>query len=429
MMRIRGTAGVLAAVGVLAAGCSSQAATPKASGPAGEIRGIAAVEPPVSSGPYAAGDTAFGLEVLGAMCRQDPAGNLLISPSSLASALGMVYLGARGQTASAMASVLHLPGGASAEAGLQARLKAIRSLGGPGVTVAEADKVWADPELGLPYHSYLNAVETAYDAGLGRVPLQADPARAAAEIDAAIAAATKGHISHLLTSQDLAQSMFVLTDALYLDARWASPFHTSQINTGRFTTADGSQVRARYLTRQGVTSAAADGWTAVALPYRGGRLTMTALLPPAASAQSADACPDLTPAVLSALTRTLQSPKNSANAEMSLPEVSLSSQQDLGGSGGLLAGLGMGVAFGPSADFTGMSRQPVQIGPVIQGATLRIGPGGTVGSAATAAVMMPTSLQINLPFIDFNRPYLLLVSAAGNGEPLFLARVANPAQP
>ena len=423
-------AAVLAAA-VLAAGCGSQT-PPQPSGAVGEIRGVAAVEPRVSPGPYAAGDTAFGLEVLSAMCRQDPAGNVLLSPSSLASALGMAYLGARGQTAKAMAAVLHLPAGGSPEAGLQAglqaRLKAIRGLDGPGVIVAEADRVWAEPSLGLPYRSYLNAVATAYDAGLGRAPLEADPARAAAEINAAIAAATSGHISHLLTSQDLAQSMFVLTDAVYLDARWATPFDTSQISTGRFTAADGSQVHARYLTSQGVTSAAADGWTAVSLPYRGGRLTMTALLPTAASAQSEDACPDLTPALLSALTRALQSPKNYADAAMSLPEVSLRSQEDLGGPGGLLASLGMGPAFGASADFAGMSPQPVQIGPVIQGATLQVGPAGTVGSAATAAVLTPTSLQISLPLIDFDRPYLLLVSAAGTGEPLFLARVANPAQ-
>ena len=40
---------------------------------AGEIRGVVAGEPQVSPGPYAAADVAFGLDVLGAWCRQDPA--------------------------------------------------------------------------------------------------------------------------------------------------------------------------------------------------------------------------------------------------------------------------------------------------------------------------------------------------------------------
>ena len=59
--------------------------------------------------PYGAADTAFGLNVLNAWWRTDPQANQVLSPSSLASGLGMAYLGARGGTARAMADVLHLP--------------------------------------------------------------------------------------------------------------------------------------------------------------------------------------------------------------------------------------------------------------------------------------------------------------------------------
>jgi hypothetical protein len=74
-------------------------------------------------------------------------------------------------------------------------------------------------------------------------------------------------------------------------------------------------VQVRYLTGQDVPSASDDGWRAVSLPYRGGTLTMTALLPPAGSAHSADGCPDLTPAVLSELTQTLRSPRKARTGE------------------------------------------------------------------------------------------------------------------
>ena len=87
--------------------------------------------------------------MLGAWCRADPQANLVLSPSSLASGLGMAYLGARGGTARAMARALHLPtaGGQQLEAGLQARSAALRDLGGPGVTLDTSDQVWADPGL------------------------------------------------------------------------------------------------------------------------------------------------------------------------------------------------------------------------------------------------------------------------------------------
>jgi len=58
---------------------------------------------------FGAGDTAFGLNVLSALCRGQPGTNVLISPVSLATGLSMAYLGARGATAAAMARVLQLP--------------------------------------------------------------------------------------------------------------------------------------------------------------------------------------------------------------------------------------------------------------------------------------------------------------------------------
>ncbi len=50
----------------------------------------------------------------------------------------------------------------------------------------------------------------------------------------------------------------------------------------------------------------------------------------------------------------------------------------------VLSGLGMGVAFSPSADFTGLSKQACCIGLVEHAATLDIGEKGTVATAATA---------------------------------------------
>jgi serine protease inhibitor len=61
---------------------------------------------------------------------------------------------------------------------------------------------------------------------------------------------------------------------------------------------------------------------------------------------------------------------------------------------------------------------------------LRVGKKGTVASAATAVGVAPTAARVApVAQITFDRPYLLLVTATATGEPLFLARVANPAAP
>ena len=247
--------------------------------------GVAARESLMDPRPYGTADTAFGLDVLSAWCRADPQANLVLSPSSLASGLGMAYLGARGGTAQAMAGVLHLPtaGSQALEAGLQARSAALRDLSGPGVTLDASDQVWADP--GLPTErSYLNAVATGYDAGVAQAPLLHHPEQARQEINHAIATATDGQIPQLLQPGSLNDIGWVLTDALYLHAAWATPFDGTLTSPGPFTTAGGQQVTAQFMTGGQFRAVSAGGWTAVWLPYRGGNLAMAALLPPAGDA-------------------------------------------------------------------------------------------------------------------------------------------------
>jgi serine protease inhibitor len=429
LTKLRITAGVAAAV-MTATGCgSAPAASPAARLPA-VSRGVTASDL-ASARAYGASDTAFGLDVLGAWCRQDPDANVVLSPESLASGLGLAYLGARGSTARAMASVLHLPpadaAGAALDASLQARSAGLRGLDGPGVTVAGSDRVWASPSL-MPLRSYLKEVAADYGASVGRAPLLTDPGRAVQQIDAAIAAATRGHIPQLLGPGSLNGIAWVLTDALYLDADWAMPFQASQTRPGPFTTAAGEQVTAQFLNGGDFRFARLDGWTAVSLPYRGGKLTMTALLPDSGSG----GCPALPAATLGSVTSALAGqagyrPAGSSSglAPIALPKVSLRSSATLDH---LLASLGMGIAFSGDADFSGLSPSACCIGLVVHAATLAVAEKGTVASAATAVGLLPTAVSaVPLDRIVFDRPYLLLVTATGTGEPLFLARVADPA--
>jgi serine protease inhibitor len=398
------------------AGCGTATSAPAVT------RGVAAREPAVSPRPYGTADTAFGLDLLGAWCRADPRANLVLSPSSLASGLGMAYLGARGGTARAMASVLHLPvtGGEALEAGLQARSAALRGLDGPGVTLDASDQVWADPAL-ITLRSYLNAVATGYDAGVAQAPLLDHPDQAARQIDQAIAAATRGQIPRLLTPDSLRGTGWVLTDALYLQAAWATPFPADQTRPGPFTTATGQQVSAQFMNGGPYRAVSVGGWTGVWLPYRGGKLAMVALLPP----PGAGGCAMPAAPAVAAMTARLAGAGTPGliTRDVALPRVSLQDQASLNG---LLSGLGMGVAFTGAADFTGLSPQACCIALVEHAATLKVGEQGTVASAATAVGVAPTLARVQPLQVVFDRPYLMLVTDSATGEPLFAARVANP---
>jgi serpin B len=414
LMSGRVTAGV-AVVAVLAGCASAQAVAPLT-----VSRGVAAAEPAVSAAPYGPGDTAFGLNVLGAWCRSDPQGNLVLSPASLATGLGMAYLGARGSTAQAMAKVLHLPAAGSALlAGLRARTQALAGLDGPGVTLAQSNQVWADPSLPT-LRTYLNALATAYAGGVTQVPTLTDPSQAAQQIDQAVSAATDGQIPKLVSPGMLTGMGWVLTSALYLKAVWAMPFTPSQTSPGQFTTATGAKVTATYLNGAGYQVATSDGWTGVQLPYLGGKVSMVALLPPPTTAPGSTlsgSCAMPSTTVLDDLAH------GGITGSISLPKVDLRSSAGLKD---LLSTLGMGIAFSSGADFTGLSQQAGDIGFVQQDATLRVNEKGTVAAAATAVGIVSTAAEAPRgPHITFDRPYLLLITTPA-GEPLFMVRVVNP---
>ena len=421
LMRMKNELRIVAGLvlALAAAGCGTTTPQTPQAAPV-MARGVALREPLADPRPYGAADTAFGLDALGAWCRTDPQANLVLSPSSLASALGMAYLGAHGDTARAMASVLHLPAvdGQALDAGLQARSAALRRLDGPDVTVDTSDQVWTDPSL-TTLRSYLDAVATGYDAGVAKVPLLRSPDRAAQEISQAVAAATHGQIPQLLPPGSLRDIGWILTDALYLKAAWATPFQASQTSPGPFTTASGRQVSANYLNGGPYPAASAGGWTAVWLPYRGGQLAMMALLPPPGDS----GCALPTAAQLGTMTAGLAAQATAPAREIALPKVTL---QDQVGMKGLLTELGMGVAFGPAADFTGLSPQACCIGLVEQAASLQVGEQGTVAGAATAVGIEPGSIEIGPPPVKFDRPYLMVVTDAATGEPLIMARVTDP---
>jgi serpin B len=95
---------------------------------------------------------------------------------------------------------------------------------------------------------------------------------------------------------------------------------------------------------------------------------------------------------------------------------------------GVLTRLGMGMAFSPGqADLSGLSPHAGAIRFVQQAATFQVGEKGTVASAAVAVGVAPTIARAPAPTIAFNRPYLMLVTDMATGEPLFLAKVADPA--
>ena len=416
LSRAGAVAGSLFGVAVLV-GCGTPAPPPATPQPLPRVATLDAAQVNTA----VAADDALGLDLLNAEAAKDQ-GNLALSPVSVAIALQMVATGADGETATEMAKVLHLPSVAAAGPAGQAATAGIAAADAPGsVTLHTANTLWTQQgktllpafTKGLTDH-FGTTGHTADFAG------DADGARQA--INQLVATQTEGKIPDLFPSGSIdGNTELVLTNALYLAATWAETFQQDATAPAAFTTASGA--RNTVPTMHGVFAAryaSGPGYQVVTLPYVGGRLGFSVLLP--APGSSTDAL--LKSLRGSGLTSTLAAAQP-APVTLSLPKFTVKSTMDLSG---VLAGLGMPTAFTGRANFDRIDTDGLSIQDVQHDAYVEVDENGTVAAAATGVAIGTSAGEADgTPVqVDVNRPFLFAITDLGTGLPLFLGRITQP---
>lgn len=90
--------------------------------------------------------------------------------------------------------------------------------------------------------------------------------------------------------------------------------------------------------------------------------------------------------------------------------------------------LGIVDAFGPQADFSGVSSEPgFALGEVLHRAFVDVDEEGTEAGAATVAMMLAAALWAPKPReVRVDRPFLFVISDRPTGSILFMGRVVDP---
>lgn len=369
----------------------------------------------VSAGSLTAPDvggvqTALGLDVLKALCADGP--NVTISPSSLADALGLLDAGSAGTTRAAMAKLLHLPEwGDDVIAAQQARTDALAKLTGvKGASVRISNHVWAQTGT-KPTQRYLDDVATAFRADLLAVDFAGSPGKATDAINASVDHDTGGMIKKLFDQPLDPSTVDVLTNAIVLDANWATPFDPDS-SPAPFTTSSGAKVQVPMMSAShdefDWTTAA--GWQAATLPYKGNTLSAVALLPPVGTTR----CSAPSAAALSILAG-----RSQGSTTVKLPRLKLSQTHELLPT---LRALGLPA----DGDFSGI-RAGASVSEVIQKVVMQVDEKGTKAAAATG-IGMTSSAAVTRHELTFDRPFLFLVRDNATGSPLFLTWVGDPSQ-
>ena len=340
-------------------------------------------------------------------------GNIVIGPHSISSALAMVYVGARGQTATDMADVLHFDE-LTGEIGPSANALdlALVSRSDETVDLRLANQAFARPGFSF-LDSYVAALSGDFGAPLAELDF-GDAENARQVINKWAADRTNQRITELFPAGTLdASTRLVLANAVSLDAQWKYLFDPAQTTVEKFQLADGSEVDVPTMHFDlYLPLTYTDEYAAVELLYGRGDLSMVLILPRDLHSFEADVDVAALQQIFDAIA--------DDGIHLALPKFSFKSHTDLDAT---LQALGMASAYSGAADFSGMTGgQDLWLQTVQHEAFIEVDEQGTEAHAATGAGMAVS----HGPGIAFDRPFLFVIRDRATGAILFLGRVTDP---
>ncbi len=404
-----GRLGVAAVVVAALTACGSAGATPVVH------RGVVVA---VQAGTSTAWDvsqaqTAFGVDLLHEVCRGTGEENVLLSPTSAAGALSLLYPAAGGQTAEAFRAVLHLPEWSpDLVAAVHAHTEALDRLrydGDPEDDDAPdslqlSNRLWT--ALGLePDPRYLDDIATAFDADVQALDFAGDPGGATDRINSTVSEDTHGLIEELFDDPLESSTVAVLINALHLQAQWAAPFTSTRSEP--FSSPSGEVTVDMMGGASGLTRSA-NGWQAVELPYRDGTLAAVAVLPP----DGTDPC------AVDTTTLAALDAADAGQAGVRLPRMRIEQTHQLLDP---LRSLGLST----EGDYSALGGDNLVISQVVQKTYLEVDEEGTVAAAATG-LAVGASAELPEEVVTFDRPFLFLLTDTETRSPLFVTVVNEP---
>jgi serpin B len=374
------------------------------------------------------GNNQFAFDLYQRLAKQD--GNLFFSPYSISSCLGMVYAGARGETAA------EIKGGLRYAATPAALPKSFSSLTKaltppneppslqPGLELEIANGLWAQKDH--PFLAeYLRNIKENFDSEINQADFVTQAEPTGVKINGWVSDKTHEKIQNLISPGMINPSTrMVLVNAIYFKGGWKKPFQKELTHPVDFHLGKGKSVSVSLMNEEErVPYLETEQLQMISLPYAWGTASMVILLPK-------------DPTQFNQIERELDSRKlESWIAQMSpeqvniyLPKFKSTGRFQLKEA---LESLGMTRAFiSGEADFSGMDgMRDLFISAVIHKAYIDVYEEGTEAAAATAVMMECMGMPV-MPKKTFvfraDHPFIYLIRDNRTGSILFLGRMLNP---
>lgn len=351
-------------------------------------------------------------------------GNLFMSPHSITTALAMTYAGAKGDTATQIASALHFtlpPDRLHAsldklDLDLASRAEGTSS-GEIPFRLRTASSLWTQDGFDLQA-PFLDTLAVNYGAGVHVLDFAGDAEGSRQTINGWVEDQTNHKIKDLLSPGAVDDATkLVLTNAIYFSAAWNTPFSPSATTQSSFFlpgNTDAIVPMLHEVEELGYTEG--DGFAAAEIPYDGEKLSMVVVVPTGdLSTFEATLSGPALQAIASGMTPhsvTLSLPKFTFEAPLSLAQV--------------LKTLGMTDAFSAAADLSGIDgTHDLAISDVLHKGFVSIDEKGTEAAAATAVIIGDTSVPESAT-LTANKPFLFFIRDIPTGAVLFIGRVVDP---
>ena len=218
----------------------------------------------------------------------------------------------------------------------------------------------------------------------------------------------------------------VLTNAIYFKGDWNSEFDSSKSRLRPFHLSgkEHIEVPTMYQMMQ-LSYFENSNLQMVALPYKGRHLSMIIVLP-----RTADGLAALEETLtLERFREWVEQMRPWNRVEVWLPKFELQWSLPLGAS---LKSLGIDLAMGTSADFTGISHdEPLYLSNVLHQAYVDVNEKGTEAAAATSSVIKAVSsrdVPSRIYLFQADHPFLFFIADRRTDTLLFMGRVQNPSQ-
>ncbi|NXJ59215.1 SPB10 protein, partial [Rostratula benghalensis] len=399
----------------------------------------------------------FTVDLFNKLNETDKAENIFFSPWSISSALALVYVGAKGNTATEMAEVLHFTQAARAEgsscgvkssqgrpkrrkmdpehkqaedihSGFKELLTAINQPKS-SYSLRSANGIYVDKTFPL-LPTYIQLIKNYYKAETSMMNFRTAPGQTAKEINTWIEKQTEGKIKNMLSSQDvLNDTKLILVNAIYFKAEWETKFpgRDTEMQPFRLSKNKTTSVKMMYMKNTfPVLIMETMNFKMIELPYVKHELSMFILLP--------DDIKDSTTG-LEQLERELTYEKLSEWTDskkmtetlvhLYLPKFTMKKKYDLGDE---LISMGMHIAFTRNADFSGIAeKDALMISKVYHKSFVAVDEEGTEAAAASTVSMTVTSVFDSQPLtFKADHPFLFFIRHNKSKSILFFGRFCSP---